>query len=191
MAMTQPIRCENEIRQLAAYYLGRGEVRNHALFVLCVNTALRISDLLRLTWDDVYDFEKECVLASVSLVESKTKKGKTIALNQSVANALTLLAAESAKPGSNIITNPKTGKAIDRSQAYRIIRSAGENLDFDTRVTCHSLRKTFGYHAWKKGVSPVVIMDIYNHSSLAVTKRYLGVSQDDRDAVYLGLDLTA
>ena len=46
------------------------------------------------------------------------------------------------------------------------------------------MRKTFGYHAWKKGIPPAVIMDIYNHSSIEITKAYLSINQDDRDDVY-------
>jgi hypothetical protein len=34
-------------------------------------------------------------------------------------------------------------------------------------------------------------MDIYNHSSFAVTRRYLGVAQEDRNGVYLKLRFTA
>jgi site-specific recombinase XerD len=87
--------------------------------------------------------------------------------------------------------NERTGNAISRVQAYRIIRGAGCAVGLVERVSCHSLRKTFGYHAWKSGVSPVVIMDIYNHSSFDVTRRYLGVCKDDRDAVYMKFRLDA
>ena len=190
MATTQPIRNKTQVQQLAAYYLNRGEIRNYVLIILGVNTALRISDLLRLTWDDVYDFDRGWVRAHIELVEMKTHKTKTIALNDSTVCALTLLAAQSAESGRFIFENSRTGKEISRIQAYRLIRNAAEALEFQDRVSCHSLRKTLGYHAWKKGVSLAIIMEIYNHSSLATTRRYLGVTQDDKDEVYLGLDLT-
>jgi len=42
---------------------------------------------------------------------------------------------------------------------------------------------------WKQGALPVLLMDLYNHSSFEVTKRYLGITQEERDAAYLGLAL--
>jgi len=189
MAATQPVRNKHEVRDLATYYLKRGQLRNHVLIVLGLYTALRISDLLRLRWDDVYDFDNNRVRDLIELVEKKTHKHKTIALNKTLIGALNLLASTAA-PGRFVIENSRTRKAISRVQAYRIIRAASENLKFQNHVSCHSLRKTFGYHAWKEGVSPAVIMEIYNHSSLAVTRRYLGVTQDDKNAVYLGLTFT-
>ena len=187
MATTQPIRNKHEVRELATYYLKRGQLRNHILVTLGLHTALRISDLLRLKWDDVYDFENKRVRVSVNIVEKKTRKPKTIALHKDAVNALILYASQAAQRGHFLIDNTKTKKAISRIQAYRIIRTDAEELAFQYRVSCHSLRKTFGYHAWKSGVSPAVIMEIYNHSSLSVTRRYLGVTQDDKNAVYLGL----
>jgi integrase len=186
MKTTEPIRSKHQVRELASYYLKRGEIRNHVLIVMGVHTALRICDLLRLRWDDVYDFENKRIRESVEITEKKTGKPKIIALSPQIKAALTIYIA-SAKPGAFIILNSRTNKAISRIQAYRLIRAAAEALGFLFRVSCHSLRKTFGYHAWKNGVSPVVIMAIYNHSSLAVTQRYLGVSQDDKNEVYLNL----
>ena len=190
MAATQPIRNKHHVRELANYYLMKGQPRNYVLILLGVHTALRISDLLRLRWEDVYDFDNNRIRLNISIIERKTKKTKTIALHKSAVNALALLASSHAGNGRFIIENPKTKKAISRIQAYRLIRAAAEVLQFQSRVSCHSLRKTFGYHAWKGGVSPAVIMEIYNHSSLAVTRCYLGVTQDDKNAVYLSLDFT-
>ena len=50
-------------------------------------------------------------------------------------------------------------------------------------------RSTFGYHAWKQGTPPALLMNIYNHSSYQITKRYLGIEQDDRDDVFKNISL--
>jgi integrase len=191
MAATEPIRNKRDVKAMERYYLDRGEFRNHALVVMGIYTALRVSDLIGLKWSDVYDFKLRRVRASIRLIERKTGKPKTVALHKKVARALALLNSwQSTAPDGAVFKSRKTGGAIGRIQAYRIVKAAADALQIG-RVSCHSLRKTFGYHAWKSGVSPAVIMEIYNHTSFAVTRRYLGISQDDKDEVYLGLDISA
>ena len=187
MGTTEPIRDKQDVQRLIEYYLDKGELRNYVLVTMGVYTALRISDLLNLKWEDVYDFEKKQTYKNIYLIEKKTNKPKIVALNKAVRSALNRCAKVCAARGSAIISNPQTGKAIRREHAYRIIRTAAESIGLGCRVSCHSLRKTFGYHAWKNRVSPTVIMDIYNHNSLGITRRYLGVTQDDKNAVYTAL----
>ena len=189
MAATEPIRDKNQLRQLAQYYLKRGQLRNYVLIVLGACTALRISDLLRLTWADVYDEGLGDFRPHVTLTERKTGKQKTIALNKQAKNALRLYYPHR-RSGCIFASNRKDKRAISRVQAWRIIRAAVLALRISGKVACHSLRKSWGYHAWMSGeISPVVIMDIFNHSSYEVTRRYLGVAQDDLDKAYLSLNL--
>lgn len=182
MPTTQPIRDKEQINELAEYYLGQGKLRNYLLIIMGIHTALRISDLLRIKWDDVYDFNRGRVRESMSITEQKTHKAKFIKLNNAATKALNIC-LPNAKQGEYLFASRKGG-AISRVQAYRIIRDAAEALNFHNSVSCHSLRKSFGYLAWKSGISPAVLMEIYNHSNYAVTRRYLGVTQDDKDEVY-------
>ena len=73
---------------------------------------------------------------------------------------------------------------LSRFQAYRIVREAAAFAGLDANISCHSLRKTFGYYAWKQGTPPALLMSIYNHSAYRITKRYLGIDQDDKDEVF-------
>ena len=78
-------------------------------------------------------------------------------------------------------------KAISRHMASIIIKDACESIGIKEKIGCHSLRKTFGYHTWKKGVPLPVLTELYNHYNQAVTKGYLGISQDDIDEMYIAL----
>ena len=83
-----------------------------------------------------------------------------------------------------LFLSKKGNKAITRTHADRIIKQAAQYAHVSGVISCHSLRKTFGYQAWKQGMSPVVLVKIYNHSSYEITKRYLGIEQDDKDEVF-------
>jgi len=176
---------------MAGYYLKQGKLRNYLLIVLGVNTGLRISDLLRLTKNDVYNFEQCRFRTHIHTTEKKTGKRKSIALNKKVVNALRLcFGSDMGQPEDFLFqTNRKKRAAIGRTQAWRIVKEAANAIGVAGIIGVHSLRKTLGYHAWKAGVAAVLLMDIFNHSSFEVTRRYLGISQDDRDKVYLNLAL--
>lgn len=192
MSTTQPIRHREQVEQLKDYYLTvKSNPRNYLLLTLGVNTALRVSDLLPLRWEDVYDFEEAKYRKHICIREKKTKKQNLLALNPTVIRALELYAAQAARePGRYLFESSRgNGRPISRQQAFRLVREAAFGTGLSEHVSCHSLRKTFGYFAWQQNISPVLLMKIYNHSSFQVTKRYLGIEQDEKDEVYMKIQL--
>ena len=186
---TDPIRSRRELKALANYFLKRGEFRNYVYIVLGAHTALRVSDLLCLRWEDVYDFEHGHFRERLTVTEKKTGKTRIIALNREALRALSLYFPH--RQGDYLFSNRRREeKPISRVQAWRIIKSAVAALGLTGHIGCHSLRKTWGYNAWSRArIRPEIIMQIYNHSSFDITKRYLGITQDALDAAYLRMQL--
>ena len=192
MGKTQPIKKADDVQRFKEYYLEKKQIRNYTMVTLALNTSLRIIDLLHLKWIDVYNFKANKYREHIDLVEQKTGKKNSIALNSEATKALELLRRtldtfyqEAYIFKSRIGDNQPIGRIC----AFRIIKKAVNDLNLEGVISCHSLRKTFGYHAWKKGVPPALIMSIYNHSSIEITKRYLSIDQDDKDEVFLGMNL--
>lgn len=192
MSTSQPLRNKEDIKKLKNYFYQRTEYRNYALVTVGLNTALRISDILDLKWKNVYSEEKQDFYSHIYLIEQKTQKNTIILLNESVKEALSLY-KESLKDYDTeqyIFSGRKNnGKPISRVQAFRIIKDAVEQLGLEEHISCHSLRKTFGYQAWRQGTEPALLMTIFNHSSYAITKRYLCIDQDDKDQLFSKINL--
>jgi len=193
MSKTQPIRQPDQLTEFKNYYLTEHpNPRNYTLIILGLNTALRISDILKITWDMVYDFDLERYRSHLELTEQKTGKETLIALNHAVTTTLESL-RQIQKPHQRnaylFISQKDKTAPLSRYQAYRIIKKAAAYAHLPEHISCHSLRKTFGYHAWKNGTPPALLMDIFNHSSYQITKRYLCIEQDDKDDVFCHINL--
>ncbi len=192
MATAQPIKKIEDIDALKDYFLNtKTSLRNYALICTGVNTALRICDILSLTWSDVYDFETNTFKSHLIVRERKTGKENIIAINQNMQYGLETYMKNLScpQPGHFIFSGRDKEKPLSRVQVFRIIKQACNDLHLLGNISCHSLRKTFGYHAWRSGVNPTILMVIFNHSSFYVTKRYLGIEQDDKDEVFQNLNL--
>lgn len=195
MNTAQPIRNQQDLEQFTDYYKDREKnPRNQLLITMGLNTALRISDLLTLRWENVYDEKKGSFRRHISIVEAKTGKASCIFMNQSILDALheyrNWLKKDAERIcGGAFLFAGHSDSPISRVQAYRIVRKAAEGCNLSGVISPHSLRKTFGYYAWKQGTPPALLMEIYHHSSFAITQRYLGIEQDDRDEVFKNLCL--
>lgn len=192
MMVTTPIKKTEDIDILKNYFLSKHEYRNYTLFVMGINTAMRISDLLQLTWNEVYDFGRSQYREHVCIVEQKTNKFSCIALNSNCLEALELLKyhiCPKAETEFIFCADKNRMRPISRNRAYHIIKKAAADNHIEGNISCHSLRKTLGYQAWKAGNPPALIMNIYNHSNMEITKRYLAIDQDDRDALFRMINL--
>ena len=191
MGTTQPIREKEKLRLFLQYYQTEmPSERNLALLAIGIYTALRISDILALRWQDIYDFSQKCYKEHLFIQEKKTGKRTIIAINPKLSQILERYRLTRTPVRTDFVFTKETDhtKPLSRSQAFRIIKKAAENTLHEEHISCHSLRKTFGYQAWKQGTPPALLMDIYNHSSYQITKKYLGIEQDERDSLFLKMD---
>jgi site-specific recombinase XerD len=80
-------------------------------------------------------------------------------------------------------------KSIIRQQAYNIINYAAKFVGVEEAIGTHTLRKTFGYHVYQRGVDLALLQKMFNHSSQSITLDYIGITQDQMDEVYISMNL--
>jgi len=186
LEFVQPIKDKAKIEEMKTFLKSKS-LRNWALFTLGINSALRISDLLILTVDDVMD-ENGNIRERIKVKEIKTSKSKTFPFTPKVIDALKTY-IESERPNSVLFPSRKGEGAITRFQALNILKSTAKEVGIKDNIGTHSLRKTWAYQAYMKKVPLIQIMDVLNHSSEDMTLRYLGITQSNLDEVYMGMDL--
>lgn len=148
-------------------------------------TGLRISDLLSLCWEQL--LQKQFL----EVVEIKTKKRRKIKLNKMLSEVLERFHLKlGPKNASELIFKAKDKpKPVSVQYINRCFKKIKYNYGVKIQhFSTHSLRKTFGRHVWENsGYSEKVITilsDIFNHSSYRITRRYLGINDQDIEQVY-------
>ncbi|MBA7532237.1 Tyrosine recombinase XerC [subsurface metagenome] len=186
MNFVEPIRELNQIKQIKGNLYREKNPRDFLLFVFAVNTGLRISDILSLKVEDIKDY-KGNLKDSLYILEQKTKKRRNIPLNEQAKEALGYYFKKTGIYDLDryLFISEKTGKnkPLTRVRAWQLINKWCRKVGIDFKVGGHTLRKTFGYHLRKQGVSIERISDLLGHKSIRVTFRYIGISDDERKEV--------
>lgn len=162
----------------------------HLLIAIGCYCGLRINDILQIRWIDLLnkqDFE---------VTEKKTGKWRKITLNESLQTTIQLcydkIHDKRNLSISNFIFINRNGKVLTRQYVNRKLHM----LFQQHRVKCanpssHTLRKTFGMRVYevnnRSEAALVLLSSVFNHNSISVTRRYIGLSQQQIDNAYLNL----
>jgi integrase len=195
MPFVYPIKEKKKIEAMRKI-LAADSKRDELLFILGINTAFRISDLLRMSFGDLYDKKGKPIKKLYAFKEKKTKKLKSIPMPPKLEKCLIEYIKDFPEwqPEDPLFYSRKKSGfkgsgAISRQHAQRIICTAAESVGITDPIGTHTLRKTFAYHMYRNTGNIALVMELLNHSSQSDTLRYIGIQQEEMDAAVMALNL--
>lgn len=164
-------------------------IRNYLLIQIGLNSAYRISDIVRLKWKDILDIDGE-FLTNTNKTEKKTSKIRKVYIEKQIKDAVSMfLEVTGIEPclDDYIFSTCKSDRMCENN-AYSFIRNAAESVGIKDKIATHTLRKTFSY--WlltihkDDAMTLYTLMDMLGHSSPAMTLNYAGITDDMHQEAY-------
>ena len=172
----EPIRKLEDIKSIKK--LLANNPRDYLLFTMGINNGLRIGDLLGLKVKDVLGVRPG---DTIRVREQKTGKDNILVINKATYRALhQYLTHEKPDQNDYLFPSRKNGQPLTVSYTNRLIKSWCSQINLRGNYGTHSLRKTFGYiQRIHYGVGFELLCKRFNHSSPAVSMRYLGIEDKE------------
>ena len=174
----------DEFKRLQDCLVVGGETETLLLVSVGVYTALRISDILCLKWAD---FQSD----RIEVKEKKTGKTRVISINKDLKAIVEKIKSSQEEISENeLFINKSTSRPYTRVGVNKMLKRIFKkyNILCDGNVSSHVFRKTFGRRVMEKnkysGEALLLLMDTFQHSSPAITKRYLGIRQQEINTLY-------
>ena len=165
-------------------------IREYLLIGTGCYLGLRANDLLNLRWIDLLNNDE------VIIMEQKTGKIRQLSINSHLNEILNYASSLSIKQGKfsirhHLFVNRK-GEKVSIQYINRLLKKTFSDYGVKTQnASTHTLRKTFGKWVWemdgKSERSLIYLSQIFNHSSVSITRRYIGIVQEDIRNIYLSL----
>ncbi len=161
------------------------------LISIGVFTGLRISDLLTLKYSDLLYSE------TFNIKEKKTQKQRSIKVNKDLKEIVSRIVQKSKVNDLEqlIFINKYGTKSIDKSYVNVKLKEIIKmyRIRLEGNVSTHTFRKTLGRRVMEvnnySNESLILLMDLFGHSSMSITKRYLGIREQEIHNVYDSLTI--
>lgn len=178
MNTVEPIRDWDLLLNIEDYLECQKSKRNYVLFMSGIYLGIRVSDLLQLKVSDVKNKDH------IFIREKKTNKENPLLINDDLKEIFKEFVA--GKPRNSYLFRDerqgKPNKPISRQQVWNILNDIAEHFEYYDPIGCHTLRKTFGYWLYQNNPDEIMtIKELLNHSDISITKRYIGITQDNKD----------
>lgn len=167
---SKPIVDKDLIEQIKQKYLERNQKRDLLIFLLSINTGIKLTELLKLRVCDVKNKNE------LTIKESFTKIKKVFPLNDEI-KQLAKEYTENRKLKEPLFIS-RLGKSIDRIQVFRNFKDICIELGVEDEYSVSSWRKTFGYHYYKNYGDLAILEWLFNQSTVVETMKFIGINED-------------
>ncbi|EHN58121.1 site-specific integrase [Oenococcus kitaharae] len=187
-----PIKDSNILKEVQDTLLNNFQAgrRNYTIFQVGKATLLRVSDVMRLRWVDVFN-KNATVRQNAFIHDKKTGKANLLYLKPVQTD---LLAYQTWLQENHLVSEwlfpslQHPDRHITEKQFYKIMAKVGDLLGINYLGT-HTMRKTGAYRVYTQSNYNIgLVMHLLNHSSEAMTLAYLGLDQASQETLLDQID---
>ncbi|AWK52223.1 site-specific integrase [Clostridium beijerinckii] len=180
----EAIKSMDTVMDIAEYFRSSGKLgeRRYIMFIIGIYTGLRIGDILKLRVRDVRNVKY------LELRAEKTDKKTKILINDYLKYELDDYIYDKNDYEYLIKSQKGRNQPLTPKGAWDDMKKAAKTFGLDN-IGCHTLRKTFGYFFYQQYGDIVTLKNLFGHSDISVTFRYIGLDQDKTDECVGGLKL--
>lgn len=172
----QALKSEKEIQEFRkALSMSSTHNRDLLIFNMGINTGIQVRELLKLKVKDVR--------GKITLTIVEDRSGRTIKFPLNMLAGEILEYTEGMEEEEFLFSSTRRNKPITRIQVYRVLQRAANFLGRED-IGTQTLRKTFGYHYYRKTRDIRTLMYIFNHKTSNQTKEYIGINGKENDYIF-------
>lgn len=175
----EPIRKKKSIEHIKRIL--RNKPRDYCLFTLGINTAYRANELLSIRYGQVKYVQPGDVL---EVMQTKTKKYRMATLNRTAIDALRLYAKECYDlEDDDFIFQGQRGR-LTVPTIINMVKGWCTAVGLKGNYGSHTLRKTWGYWQYKRGIPLPLLMEAFGHATQQQTLAYLCIQPREVKAIF-------